>query len=122
MTCKSNLLIAVVALMLVSTSAFVSLIEPCKPISVLQRKESLVVLSIMGGKKKKEKEDLSYIETRDMTKEELLKYNAASEDIMNAELIGMTVFSLIISAPLLYLAWVGLFAETNQVAGDLSGL
>jgi len=39
---------------------------------------------------------------------------------MNAELIGMTVFSLIISIPLLYLAWVGFFADTAEIAGDLS--
>jgi len=47
--------------------------------------------------------------------------NAQNEDIMNAELVGMTLFSLLISLPLLYLAWVGLFSETSEIAGDLSG-
>jgi len=72
-------------------------------------------------KKKKEEEDLSFIETRDMTREEMKELNAQNEDIMNAELVGMTLFSLVISLPLLYLAWVGLFSETSEIAGDLSG-
>jgi hypothetical protein len=72
-----------------------------------------------GGKNKKVKEDLSYIETRDMSREEMLEFNRQSENVMNQELIGMTVFSLIISAPLLYLAWVGLFADTNEIASSL---
>jgi hypothetical protein len=65
---------------------------------------------------KKKKEDLSFIETRDMTREEMLQLNAENERVMNAELVGMTVFSLIISLPLLYLAWVGLFADTAEIA------
>jgi hypothetical protein len=64
---------------------------------------------------KKGKEDLSYIETRDMTREEMQALNKQNEDIMNAELIGMTVFSLVLSVPMLYLVWVGFFSET---AGD----
>jgi len=64
---------------------------------------------------KKPKEDLSYIETRDMTREEMEEVNKKNEDIMNAELAGMTIFSLILSIPMLYLVWVGFFSET---AGD----
>jgi hypothetical protein len=109
-------------LLIGSTSAFVSLLGLPNPICTPQEKASCVSLFVFGGGKKKEEEDLSYIETRDMTREEMLKYNEQSENIMNAEIVGMTFFSLVISAPLLYLAWVGLFAETNQVAGDLSGL
>lgn len=71
------------------------------------------------GKKKKPKEDLSYIESRDMTREEMFELNKQNEEIMNAELIGMTIFSLLISLPLLYLAWVGFFSETSEIAGEL---
>ena len=83
------------------------------------RQQVITPLSVFGGGKKKQDEDLSFIETRDMTREEMLRYNKESEDIMNAELIGMTVFSLVISAPLLYLAWVGLFSETNEIASGI---
>lgn len=74
---------------------------------------------VFGKKNQEPEEDLSYIETRDMTREEMLKYNQASEDIMNAELIGMTAFSLVISIPMLYLVWVGFFSETAEMNLDL---
>ena len=99
-----------------------TMMQTSSSLSTNSNRLSKTVVSVFGGKKKKPVEDLSYIETRDMTKEEMLEYNRQSDDIMNAELIGMTVFSLIVSAPLLYLAWVGLFAETSEIAGDLSGL
>lgn len=67
-------------------------------------------------KTKLTKEELSYLQTRDMTREEMIQYNAQTERVMNQELTYMTIFSFIISAPLLYLAWVGLFAETNEIA------
>ena len=70
--------------------------------------------------KKDDDEDLSFLEVRDMTPEEMKRYNARSEKIMNNELIGMTLFSLIISLPLLYLAWVGCPSDTAEIAGDLS--
>ena len=57
-----------------------------------------------------------------MTREEMEALNQKNEDIMNAELIGMTIFSLVISLPLLYLAWVGFFSETAEIAGDLSDI
>jgi hypothetical protein len=60
---------------------------------------------------KKPKEDLSYIETRDMTREEMLDLNKKNEDIMNMELSMMTAFSLVISLPILYLCWVAFFSE-----------
>ena len=59
----------------------------------------------------KKKEDLSYLETRDMTKEEMLELNKKNEDIMNMELTMMTGFSLMLSLPLLYLCWVAFFSE-----------
>ena len=69
---------------------------------------------VFGGKKKNDDEDLSFIESRDMTREEMLELNKQNEDIMNAELWGMTIFSLIISIPMLYLVWVGFFSETVE--------
>lgn len=64
-----------------------------------------------GGKKKKELEDLSYIETRDLTREEMLEINARNEEVMNMELSMMTGFSLVISLPILYLCWVAFFSD-----------
>jgi hypothetical protein len=63
--------------------------------------------------------DLSEIETRDMTPAEMRALNAKNEEIMNAELIGMTVFSLILSVPMLYLVWVGFFSETAGTVDDV---
>ena len=65
----------------------------------------------MAKKGKKAAEDLSYIESRDMTREEMLELNAKNEEIMNMELSAMTGFSLILSLPLLYLCWVAFFSE-----------
>jgi selenocysteine-specific elongation factor len=63
------------------------------------------------NKKKKVEEDLSFIETRDMTREEMLELNKKNEDIMNMELQAMTAFSLILSLPILYLCWVAFFSD-----------
>eukprot|EP00549_Striatella_unipunctata_P002732 CAMPEP_0118687832 /NCGR_PEP_ID=MMETSP0800-20121206/8596_1 /TAXON_ID=210618 ORGANISM="Striatella unipunctata, Strain CCMP2910" /NCGR_SAMPLE_ID=MMETSP0800 /ASSEMBLY_ACC=CAM_ASM_000638 /LENGTH=110 /DNA_ID=CAMNT_0006585049 /DNA_START=83 /DNA_END=415 /DNA_ORIENTATION=- len=62
-------------------------------------------------KKKQGGDDLSYIESRDMTKEEMFALNQQNEDIMNMELVMMTGFSLVISLPILYLCWVAYFSE-----------
>jgi hypothetical protein len=61
--------------------------------------------------KKKGKEDLSFIESRDMTREEMMELNKKNEDIMNMELQAMTGFSLILSLPILYLCWVAFFSD-----------
>lgn len=95
--------------------------------AVLQRSQIIPtppnpLSTALGAFGKKKKEDLSFIETRDMTREEMLALNAENEKIMNAELVGMTVFSLVISLPLLYLAWVGFFSETAEIAMDMSGM
>ena len=66
-------------------------------------------LNVFG--KKKEQEDLSFIESRDMTREEMLELNKKNEDIMNMELQAMTGFSLILSLPILYLCWVAFFSD-----------
>lgn len=71
---------------------------------------------------KKEDEDLSFIETRDMSRSEMEALNAENERVMNYELWGMTVFSLVLSVPMLYLVWVGFFSETAEIAGDLSDI
>jgi hypothetical protein len=86
------------------------------------RTRTMPVLAALGDKNSKNKktkltkEELAFFETRDMTREEMLQLNAENERVMNQELIGMTVFSLVISLPLLYLAWVGFFAETSEIA------
>lgn len=84
--------------------------SPSRSVSSLPTAQALSMIF-----KKKDEEDLSYIETRDMTREEMEAMNRQNEDIMNAELIGMTAFSLVISIPLLYLVWVGLFSETAEI-------
>jgi len=61
--------------------------------------------------KKKKEEDLSFIESRDMTREEMLELNKKNEEIMNAELGAMTGFSLILTLPILYLCWVAFFSD-----------
>ncbi len=96
-----------------SASAFV-----IQPQAALCRTSPATSLGIFN-RNKKEEEDLSYIESRDMTREEMLDLNKQNEEIMNAELIGMTAFSLIISIPMLYLVWVGFFSETAEIASDL---
>lgn len=101
------------AMACVSVSAFVVQPQPS-----LCRTSSGTSLGIFN-KNKKEEEDLSFIESRDMTREEMLDLNKQNEEIMNAELIGMTAFSLIISIPMLYLVWVGFFSETAEIASDL---
>mmetsp|Transcript_26191 Transcript_26191/g.53653 ORF Transcript_26191/g.53653 Transcript_26191/m.53653 type:complete len:112 (-) Transcript_26191:254-589(-) len=63
------------------------------------------------GKKKEPEEDLSYIESRDMTRAEMEAVNKKNEDIMNMELGAMTAFSLILSLPILYLCWVAFFSD-----------
>lgn len=69
--------------------------------------------------KPKPKEDLSDIEVRDMTREEMAALNEENERVMNAELWGMTVFSLILSLPMFYLVWVGFFSETSEMNIDM---
>ena len=64
-------------------------------------------------------EDLSDIEVRDMTRDEMKALNAENERVMNAELWGMTIFSLILSVPMLYLVWVGFFSETSEMNIDI---
>lgn len=68
-------------------------------------------LSIFGGKKQGEEEDLSFIETRDLTREEMLEINKRNEQVMNNELQAMTAISVLFSIPIFYLCWVAFFSE-----------
>ena len=61
--------------------------------------------------KKKSDFDLSSIESRDLTREEMLDINKQNEEIMNMELQMMTAFSLVLSLPILYLCWVAFYSE-----------
>jgi hypothetical protein len=103
------------AIMVLAVLAVVPGANAFSPRPALQRSavsSTTTSLNIFG----KKKEDFSDIETRDMTREEMGELNQKNTDIMNAELWGMTAFSLVISIPMLYLVWVGFFSET---AGDI---
>ena len=52
-----------------------------------------------------------FIESRDMTREEMLDLNKQNEEIMNMELSLMTGFSLVLSLPILYLCRVAFFSD-----------
>uniref|UniRef100_A0A6S9HDD2 Transmembrane protein n=1 Tax=Ditylum brightwellii TaxID=49249 RepID=A0A6S9HDD2_9STRA len=81
-------------------------------VSTKARTASVPTAAFVFGKKKKEpEEDLSFIESRDMTREEMMELNAQNEEIMNMELSMMTGFSLVISLPILYLCWVAFFSD-----------
>jgi hypothetical protein len=60
---------------------------------------------------KKNKIDLSDIESRDLTREEMLDINAQNEEIMNNELQMMTIFSFVLSLPIFYLCWVAFYSD-----------
>lgn len=63
------------------------------------------------GKKKSDEEDLSYIESRDLTREEMLEINKRNEQVMNNELQAMTGISILFSIPIFYLCWVAFFSD-----------
>jgi len=62
-------------------------------------------------KKRREDIDLSEIESRDMTREEMFELNRMNESTMNKELVGMTVVSVLFSLPIFYLCWVAYFSD-----------
>jgi|Transcript_9499 hypothetical protein len=96
--------LVVLASLLISTDAFVAR----SPLAIRTITTSNTASFLA---KKKQNVDFSDIETRDMTKAEMLELNSQNEDIMNMELQMMTVFSLVISLPILYLCWVAFFSE-----------
>jgi hypothetical protein len=71
--------------------------------------DSPTALSVFG--KKKEEEDLSYMEVRDLTREEMANINKRNEEVMNTELQAMTGISVLFSFPILYLCWVAFFSD-----------
>lgn len=104
--------LAFFAVVVPGTDAFAS----TRPALVQQQRSTATATALNVFGKKKPEEDLSFIETRDMTRNEMNALNQENEKIMNAELWGMTGFSLVISIPMLYLVWVAFFSET---AGDI---
>lgn len=96
-------IVAVVATLMPLADAFAP--QP----ALTARAASLTQVSVFGGKKKKE--DLSDIESRDMTRAEMEDLNKQNTEIMNMELQLMTVFSLVISLPILYLCWVAFYSD-----------
>jgi hypothetical protein len=106
-----------VLLSCLSASAFVpNALPTIKSVSTLHAKGQAPKYGKKKPKTLLSDEDLAYLETREMTREEMLAVNKQNEDIMNAELVGMTLFSLILSIPMLYLVWVGFFSETASIA------
>jgi hypothetical protein len=93
-----------VAVLTVSTEAFVA----PRPNGLQTGTTTTSPLNAFG---KKPKQDLSDIETRDMTREEMLALNAKNAEIMNMELGMMTGVSLLFSLPILYLCWVAFFSD-----------
>jgi len=92
-----------------AASAFVAPATTRQQLAVSIPKASSTAAFVFG--KKKEDEDLSYLETRDMTRDEMLDLNKQNEEIMNMELQMMTAFSVVCSIPILYLCWVAFFSE-----------
>mmetsp|Transcript_92536 Transcript_92536/g.258696 ORF Transcript_92536/g.258696 Transcript_92536/m.258696 type:complete len:107 (-) Transcript_92536:173-493(-) len=99
------LLVAVLGVMSPLTTAFVT---PAPSMAAVSQKSTTAAF-VFG--KKKPKEDLSFIETRDLTRAEMEDINRQNEEIMNMELSMMTGFSLVISLPILYLCWVAFFSD-----------
>ena len=71
--------------------------------------DSTTALNQFG--KKKSDEDLSYIESRDLTREEMLEINKRNEEVMNNELVAMTGISVLFSLPIFYLCWIAFFSD-----------
>eukprot|EP00543_Licmophora_paradoxa_P003503 CAMPEP_0202451494 /NCGR_PEP_ID=MMETSP1360-20130828/9916_1 /ASSEMBLY_ACC=CAM_ASM_000848 /TAXON_ID=515479 /ORGANISM="Licmophora paradoxa, Strain CCMP2313" /LENGTH=109 /DNA_ID=CAMNT_0049070077 /DNA_START=125 /DNA_END=454 /DNA_ORIENTATION=- len=104
-----SIIIAIVAILAITAQAFVTPGQQ-NAVSVSQRTPiatSKTAAFIFG----KKNEDLSDIESRDMTREEMVELNKKNEDIMNMELQAMTGFSLVLSLPILYLCWVAFFSD-----------
>lgn len=104
---SSALLVVAIAVTITSTGAFTANGIQSRAHVASSRSES--ALSVFG--KKKEEEDLSFIESRDLTREEMLALNKRNEEVMNRELGAMTGISVLFSIPMLYLCWVAFFSD-----------
>mmetsp|Transcript_32582 Transcript_32582/g.55491 ORF Transcript_32582/g.55491 Transcript_32582/m.55491 type:complete len:117 (+) Transcript_32582:94-444(+) len=105
------LVACVAALTLSSTDGFTTQSIQSRAAFTTVNSDSSTSLSVFGGKKKKEEEDLSFIETRDLTRDEMLEINKRNEEVMNRELQAMTGISVLFSFPILYLCWVAFFSD-----------
>jgi hypothetical protein len=93
MTSKAAVLLCVVLCALLHVTSAFTISPSFVPSSRLQS-ETLMTransgtlrLNARGSKGGTKRDDLSSIETRDMTRQEMLDYNKESEDIMNSEL------------------------------------
>ena len=103
----NSIITLALALLLAATSCNAFVVAPHHRVSTSSL--TTTVANVFG--KKGPKEDLSFIESRDMTREEMLELNKQNEEIMNMELQMMTGFSLILSLPILYLCWVAFFSD-----------
>ena len=117
MSLRSLLLLGLVALSTVS--AFTTPRQPKSVVTTSPSTTTTATFVFNKNKNKKPEMDLSDIEVRDMTRKEMLELNAENERVMNAELVGMTLFSLVLSVPMLYLVWVGFFSETAEMNLDM---
>lgn len=104
-----SILTLALALLLASSLCHAFVVAPQHRVSTPTSSSTTTVAHVFG--KKGPKEDLSFIESRDMTREEMLELNKQNEEIMNMELQMMTGFSLILSLPILYLCWVAFFSD-----------
>jgi hypothetical protein len=99
-------LLVAIAATLTSTEAFST--NALQTRAHLAPNSSPSALSAFG---KKPTEDLSDIEVRDLTRDEMLKINQRNEEVMNRELQAMTGISVLFSFPILYLCWVAFFSD-----------
>lgn len=106
MAFNRNIILLCISLLVSSSLAFV---PASRPTSLVTKNSAVANGTFLNARKNQE--DLSYIESRDLTREEMLDINAQNEEIMNMELSLMTGFSLILSLPILYLCWVAFYSE-----------
>ena len=105
-----NRLVATLLVVIAIFNGASAFVAPTSSFGVTRTSQNEIMsLGIFGGKK--EDDDLSAIESRDMTREEMLELNAKNEEIMNMELQAMTGFSFILSLPIFYLCWVAFFSD-----------
>merc|ERR1740125_26027 len=97
--------VCIAALSGTTTDAF----TPSSIQSRTQRTASSTTTSLNQFGKKKPQDDLSSIESRDLTREEMLAINKRNEEVMNNELQAMTGVSVLFSLPILYLCYVAFF-------------
>mmetsp|Transcript_26522 Transcript_26522/g.37381 ORF Transcript_26522/g.37381 Transcript_26522/m.37381 type:complete len:106 (+) Transcript_26522:165-482(+) len=103
----SKSVVASLLLVVLATVALVPSADAFVPVANRVQQHAPTGVTFMA----KKNVDLSDIESRDMTREEMIELNRQNEEIMNMELQMMTGFSLVISLPILYLCWVAFFSE-----------